>query len=67
MFVYAQLSNIGNMLNILDSVFDNLVNIQMLLQTTHLNLKNTTFSRIMQNLGPLFDLRLNKAEQDVTL
>ena len=66
MFVAGQQSDRGNMLNILDSVFDGLVNVGMDLTTTRLNVKNTTFSRIMQTSVTFFTVRLNRAGQDVT-
>ena len=65
-FIYAQQFKHVSILNILDSVFDNLANVEIRLEATQLSVKNTTFSRIMQNLGPLFDLQLNKPGQDVT-
>ena len=65
-FVNAYQSNLGNILTILNSAFDSLANVGMNLTTTQLNVKNTTFSRVMQSLTPLFAVQLNKAGQDAS-
>ena len=66
MFIYAKQSNLGNMLNIVDSAFDSLANVIMSLTTTQMNVKNTTFSRITQSSTSLFVVQQNKAGQDIT-